>query len=224
MIFLTGEGEGQEVAVTAGELGMQVDLDATLAQAMSYSNAPNLIARYKAEKDLEHNGADLTPEITFDRNQVSAVVAQKCSAFNRKAVNASLRREAGNFVVEGGQTGLVVNVEESTDRILDYLNKNWGGQNARIALAMEVEEPKGSAEAFIYAGRQLAPTSIKRKRSTKKQGVYFEEAYAIGGYDDSGKAYITMDYGPRYASGYEYDIIDDGEDLWLANEQLLWVS
>ena len=84
--------------------------------------------------------------------------------------------------------------------------------------------PKGSAEAFIYAGRQLAPTSIRRKRSTKKQGVYFEEAYAIGGYDDSGKAYITMDYGPRYASGYEYDIIDDGEDLWLANEQLLWVS
>ena len=149
VIFLTGEEEGQEVAVTAGELGMQVDLDATLAQAMSYSNAPNLIARYKAEKDLEHNGADLTPEITFDRNQVSAVVAQKCSAFNRKAVNASLRREAGNFVVEGGQTGLVVNVEESTDRILDYLNRNWGGQNARIALVMEVEEPKGSAEELM---------------------------------------------------------------------------
>ena len=84
--------------------------------------------------------------------------------------------------------------------------------------------PKGSAEAFIYAGRRLAPASIKRKRSTKKQGVYFEETYAIGGYDDSGKAYITMDYGPRYASCYEYDIIDDGEDLCLANEQLLWVS
>ena len=97
VIFLTGEEEGQEVAVTAGELGMQVDLDATLAQAMSYSNAPNLIARYKAEKDLEHNGADLTPEITFDRNQVSAVVAQKCSAFNRKAVNASLRREGSSM-------------------------------------------------------------------------------------------------------------------------------
>ncbi len=84
--------------------------------------------------------------------------------------------------------------------------------------------PKGSAEAFIYAGRQLAPASIKRKRSTKIQGVYFEEAYAIGGYDDSGKAYITMDYGPRYASGYEYDIIDDGEDCRLTNGRMLWIS
>lgn len=84
--------------------------------------------------------------------------------------------------------------------------------------------PKGAAEAFVYVDRQLAPTSIKRKRSTKKQGVYYEEAYAEAAYDDCGKAYITMDYGPRYASGYEYDIIDDGNECWLANERMLWVS
>ena len=83
---------------------------------------------------------------------------------------------------------------------------------------------KGTGEAFVYVDRQLVPTSMKRKRSTKKQGVYFEEAYAVAGYDDRGKAYITMDYGPRYANCCAYDIIDDGKDCRLANEHMLWIS
>ena len=83
---------------------------------------------------------------------------------------------------------------------------------------------KPGARAYTYANRELEQAPLSRKRSTRKRGVYYEEAYAEAAYDGAGKAYITMDYGPRYASGYVYDIIDDGEDLWLANEQLLWVS
>ena len=83
---------------------------------------------------------------------------------------------------------------------------------------------KPGAKAYIYANRELQPTNLRRKRSTVKRGVYYEEAYAEAAYDDRGKAYITMDYGPRYASGYTYDVVDDGEDCWLDNERVLWVS
>lgn len=149
VIVLKGREEDQSVAVTAGEMGMQVDVAATLEQAISYSSAPNLIARYKAEKDLEHNGADLTPEITFDRNAIINIINTKCAVFNQKAVNATVRRENGNLVIEGGQTGYVTNVTASADKIYQYMMQDWRGQSTSIDLIVEVDEPKGSTQDLM---------------------------------------------------------------------------
>ena len=83
---------------------------------------------------------------------------------------------------------------------------------------------KRTVEAFTYSGRRLEPAELSRKPSKAKNGVYYEEAYAQAGWDYGGCVYITMNYGPGYASCFAFKIMDNGRDCWLANRQLVWLD
>lgn len=56
-------------------------------------------------------------------------------------------------------------------------------------------------------------------------GMYFNEAYAEFGYDmDSEKAFINIYFGPRFAKGFEYTIVNTNNKYDIKDEVLLWVS
>ena len=56
-------------------------------------------------------------------------------------------------------------------------------------------------------------------------GAFFRQAFAEYGYDENlKKAFINIYFGKRYASGYEYEIITENNEIMLINEKLLWVS
>ena len=84
--------------------------------------------------------------------------------------------------------------------------------------------PKRGARVFVYNGRGLYAAEPSLTRSGVKRGVYYEEAYAEAAYNTGGRACITVEYGPRYLSGYLYDIVIDGDDCWLENMRERWVS
>lgn len=146
-IPITLEAAGDnEVEVTAGDLGIQWVNTELVEEAMELGRHGNVIQRYKALKDLEHENHIFKIEFSFDLQAISDVLTEKCAKYDRKAVNASLKRVDGKFQVVDGQTGYVLDVESSIDSVNNYLTLEWNHEPCSIALDIETEEPKGSAE------------------------------------------------------------------------------
>ncbi len=144
-ITLEAAGDN-EVEVTAGDLGIQWVNTELVEEAMELGRHGNVIQRYKALKDLEHENHIFKIEFSFDLQAISDVLTEKCVKYDRKAVDASLKRVDGKFQVVDGQTGYVLDVESSIDSVNNYLTLEWNHEPCSIALDIETEEPKGSAE------------------------------------------------------------------------------
>ncbi|MCH5344463.1 MAG: VanW family protein [Acetatifactor sp.] len=135
-----------EVTVTASDLGISWGNPELVTEAIKLGTQGNVIERYTTLKDLEHENKVLDVELQFDVHAINDVLTGKCAKYDQKAVNVSLKRENGQFQVVEGQTGYMLDVETSIDRIYDYLTGEWDGRPCRIALDVMVDEPKGSAE------------------------------------------------------------------------------
>ncbi|MDD3205077.1 MAG: VanW family protein [Lachnospiraceae bacterium] len=139
-------GEGKSVSVTAADIGLIWKNQEVVEEACGYGVKGNVIQRYKAKKDLEHEKKVFNLEFDIDTAAAGALLNEKCSDFNIAAVNASLKREKEQFIIEEGQEGLEVEIQKSLQAIKEYINTDWDYQNCSIDLITKVEEPKGSAE------------------------------------------------------------------------------
>lgn len=136
----------EKVTVTAGDLGLQIANPEVIDEAMDLGKSGNIVQRYKALKDLEHEPQVFELRVKPDEAVVRALVEEECTKFDVKAQNAGLKREGGKFTVVPGKTGLKVDVDTSVDTIIDYVAGEWDHETADIELAVEVDEPKGTAE------------------------------------------------------------------------------
>lgn len=134
------------ISVKAGELGLKWANDEIVKEATDLGKAGNIVQRYKELKDLEHQKKVYDIEFTFDENKIKSVIENQCTQFNREAVDATLVREDGNFSVTPGKDGLVVDVDASADKVVDYLQNSWDKSNTSIELAVAVDRPKGKTE------------------------------------------------------------------------------
>lgn len=135
-----------EVTTTAGELGITWANQEIIEEAMDLGTHGNIIQRYKALADLEHENKIFDIEFTFDIQAINDILANECAKYDREAVNVSLKKVDGEFWVVEGQTGYFLDVETSIDIVNDYLTQEWDQQACSIALDIAVAEPKGSAE------------------------------------------------------------------------------
>ncbi len=138
--------ENTEVVVTAGELGIQWGNPELVDEAVAIGKQGNVIERYKVLKDLEHENKIYPIQLVFDFQAINDVLIQKCSRYDKNAVNVSLKRVDGVFQVVEGQIGYMLDVETSIDLIHDCLTGNWNYQPCSIQLDVAVVEPKGNAE------------------------------------------------------------------------------
>ena len=138
--------EDNEVIITAGDLGITWVNKELITEALELGTHGNVIQRYKTLKDLEHNNYTFDLVFDFDIEAINNVLADKCTKFDQKAINVSLKRENDAFQVVEGQTGYMLDVETSIDLIYDYLTVDWDHQACRINLDIMVDEPLGSAE------------------------------------------------------------------------------
>ena len=61
--------------------------------------------------------------------------------------------------------------------------------------------------------------------TSSARGAFFKQAFAEYGYDEnSGKAFINIYFGKRFAAGYEYDIHYNNDEIKIINEEKLWIS
>ncbi|MCM1112830.1 MAG: VanW family protein [Muribaculum sp.] len=139
--------DNHEVVVTAGDLGVSWANESLPEEAMRLGRTGNIIQRYKALKDLEHENYVFHIDLDFDVEAINEILASKCVKYDKKAVNVSLKRsEDGQFEVLEGQAGSVLDVETSIDTIYEYLTGSWDQKPCSIALDIVVKEPRGSAE------------------------------------------------------------------------------
>ena len=138
--------DGNTVSVTAAELGLGWGNPDLVEDAVNLGKTGNVVVRYKALKDLEHQNKVYDIAFSFDKEAIASVVENKCDAFNVEAVDAHLKTVDGSFVIEEGQTGIVVDNTASENAIYEYLTTQWKGGDGAVDLAVTEEVPKGNAE------------------------------------------------------------------------------
>ncbi len=142
---ITLNAEDAILETTLAELGFTKDVEATIQEALQYGKSGNLVARYKATKDLEKESITLPLTLVADEEQISTYLEAHAEEVNQEAVDYTLTRENGSFVIIDGQNGLEVNVEESVEVIVAYYADGWQEENS-IDLVVDVTEPQGTKE------------------------------------------------------------------------------
>ena len=123
---------------TAAALGLSWCNPEIVEEAQGLGKSGNLIVRYKAMKDLEHEDKVYTIAYAVDREKIAGLLTDNMGQLETKAVNAGLKRENGKFTVIPGSQGVTVNVEESVNVVEEYFTTLWK-EEADVALALAAE-------------------------------------------------------------------------------------
>lgn len=134
------------VSVMAGDLGLTWVNESDIDAAAALGKKGNIVRRYKAMQDLKHGNKVYELKLALDRDLIKTVLEEQCAEYDVPSVNNTITRIDGQFVIEEGQAGERVNIEESLNQIYEYITSGWNYQDASIDLVIDVSEPKGSVE------------------------------------------------------------------------------
>lgn len=134
------------LTITVDDTGLTWINSDVIEKAVGVGKTGNVITRYKLLKDLEHENLKLPLQFTVDRQAVMSIIEDGCAQYNVPAIDATLTRKDGEFIIEPGQTGVVINAEQSTDQLVDFLTNDWDQQDTTFDLVVETQEPRGTAE------------------------------------------------------------------------------
>ncbi len=139
--------DGESIALTVGDLGLSWANEDIIEDAVQIGREGNIIERYKALRDLAHESMVYPLELAADKAAIKALIEEQGAKYNIEAENATLRRENGQFFIEGGQTGVKVNADVSAERVYEYLLTEWDrASEISLGLEIEIEQPKGAPE------------------------------------------------------------------------------
>jgi len=162
-----------EVAVTAGELGIAWANSELVQEALEIGSKGNVIERYKILKDLEYENKVYPVLLSFDIESINSILSGQCSVYDQKAVNYTLQKTNGEFRIIEGQTGFTLDVEKSIDVVNNYMVNEWNHGSAVIELVVTIEEPKGNAEELSQVRDMLGEctTSYSTSNSNRSGNV-----------------------------------------------------
>lgn len=143
--------EETEVEVTLEELGFQIKkIDELVDKAVSYGKNGSVFARYQQLKPLKGKVVEpvrVEASYGIDKEMAGKVVSEKFAKLEGAAVDASLKREGGKFVITDGKAGIKVDLEKSVQNIRDHFGKDWEHKGVEtITLVTTVDEPDVTKE------------------------------------------------------------------------------
>ena len=131
--------------VSAGDLGIKWSNSDILIEALGLGKTGNVIARYKANKDLEVEHKVYDVRLAADKSYVRNVVQAESDACGSEAKDATMTRENGDFVYTEGQEGFGIDVDKSVDIMMNAMD-NWNKEDINVELASGMIKPKGTVE------------------------------------------------------------------------------
>ncbi|MCL2051782.1 MAG: VanW family protein [Lachnospiraceae bacterium] len=134
------------LTITPLDFGFAWSNPEIIAEAAALGQKGNIIARYKAIKDLENSNKVYELKYSFDSAMIFDVITEQCADYNQLAIDATMDLVAGERIITEGQTGFEIDIRGSVDLIIDYLENDWDKDNATIDLIVVVTEPRGSYE------------------------------------------------------------------------------
>lgn len=171
IVFLAADNN--EVSCTAGELGVSWANPEIVQEAITLGKQGNIVQRYKALKDLEHENKVYPIELDFDISAINTILVEQCTKFDREAVDTGLERKDGVFSIVEGKEGYSLDVETSIDTICEYLTDEWDREACTIPLNITVLEPRGTEEELSKVGDVLGTftTSYTSSGSSRSANV-----------------------------------------------------
>lgn len=163
-----------ELTPTLSELGLTgTNESEVVEQAIQLGKAGNIIKRYKERKDLEHENKNYQLTWALDTDLVTDYVNNQCKKFDQEAVDATLKREGGSFQIVDGQTGIVLDAEESISEITNFIEKEWDLTDATLELPVETDYPRGTKEELSKVKDVLGTftTSYSTSGSARCQNI-----------------------------------------------------
>lgn len=135
-----------KVSVPLSDLSITWINEDVVEEAAALGKQGNIVKRYKVLKDLEHENKVYDIEYDFDRTKLKEIIETDCAAFNVSAQDATLKREDGQFIIEPGVTGVMIDVDASVNAVYAHLTNEWNGENTETDLVVAVDEPRGTEE------------------------------------------------------------------------------
>ena len=172
---ITLKAGDRSIQVTAQELGLEWS-DTDVAQiAMDYGKTGNLIARYKANKDLEHEDKVFPVILKADEEKTTEFLEEEADELGQKAQDYGLKRENGAFTVVNGKSGRTVDVANSIKAINEAFADGWKDGTV-VELATKEEKPKGSKEELAKVKDVLGTFHTSFSSSTSGRVTNIETA------------------------------------------------
>ncbi len=138
--------DGNSVEITPADVGLSWNNPTVVEEAAKIGQSGNVVQRYKAAKDLQYENMVFDLELTVDKELVKTILTEQCAVFNVAAADATLSRNGGGFVVNPGQTGLIVDEAASETLISEFFGSEWNREDASLQLEVIVDEPRGEEE------------------------------------------------------------------------------
>ena len=164
----------QNAQVTAGDLGLSCANPEVAREAVTIGQEGNVLKRFLTQNRLK-NGETVTFSLkyTVDGEAARQAVENNTAVLNREATDATLTREHGEFIVNPGQTGCSVNVDESTAKVVNYLTTSWRGGIGGVELVTEETPAGGNPEQLALVKDLLGEgtTEYGNGTSGRKQNV-----------------------------------------------------
>lgn len=165
--------DGNEVLITPADIGFYWSNKEIVDEASQIGQKGNIVQRYKAAKDLEHQNVIYDLVFDIDRELAGQVLSEQCAVFNVEAVDATLIRDEGGFLVQPGQVGKVVDEEASRELLHEFFNETWNRENDSVQLVIKEDEVRGTEEELAKVKDVLGTfsTSFKTSGSSRSANV-----------------------------------------------------
>lgn len=167
---LVGENS---IYTTLGDIGYTCDPSESIKHALGLGKEGNLIQRFKDLKDIEHGNLVIQLEFSYDDELLKKFVENDVSAYNIAPVNASLKRDQGDFVYIDHQVGTKVNVEQTVGVIKDIIDQ-WDHMDIVVDAVVEDDMPKYLKEDVEKCDTVIGEFSTEFKESSNDRAGNLE--------------------------------------------------
>lgn len=134
------------VSATATQLGISWDNNDVIEGLACLGNVGNILERYKEKKDLERDGVHKDIVFKVDQDVYKTYIESQAQELDLEAIDATVKRENGEFVISDGQSGIEVDVDASYDAFSSYIANEWNFESNDVELVAAVTEPRGTRE------------------------------------------------------------------------------
>lgn len=132
--------------VSLKDLGLVWENEDVIESAVNLGKSGNLIERYKVLQDLEHETHTFELDLKGDEGKIMAYVNDTLTAHNQEAVEPTIRRENGEFIITESQTGVAVDEETTISTIYDAVANGWRQDGISVEAATTITEPSHTSD------------------------------------------------------------------------------
>jgi vancomycin resistance protein YoaR len=126
--------------LTAGELGVSFDAEATVAEAFAAGHSGNMVVDVIDQALVWLNGYSVAPTVRYDQNVAVQNLMAIANEINRQPRDASLTIDGTNVTATPAETGRMVDILATLNRLTDTIAQL--GTGTEVALVIDETPPR----------------------------------------------------------------------------------